>query len=103
MKSFSEFKATLAEAVAPSVTQETPQGDGGSVGIEADEQLDENTVELKPHTVDGKKGTHFKVVKGVKGHLEAGEVIHDSHVDDLHDMGYKVKIHEDTSEEDVTE
>lgn len=56
------------------------------------ESESETTVELKPH---GGKGTHYKVVKGVPGHLEAGEVIHDSHVDDLHDMGYKVKIHKE--------
>lgn len=56
----------------------------------AESEESATTVELKPH---GGKGTHFKVVKGVKGHLEDGEVIHDSHVDDLKDMGYNVKIH----------
>jgi len=60
------------------------------------ETIEENTVHLKPH---GGKGTHYQVVKGVKGHLEAGEVIHDSEVDDLHDMGYKVKhLKEDGTE-----
>jgi hypothetical protein len=58
------------------------------------------TVHLKPH---GDKGTHYKVVKGIKGHLEAGEVIHDSEVDDLHDMGYKVKhLKEDGTEANDT-
>lgn len=60
------------------------------------ETIEENTVHLKPH---GTKGTHYHVVKGIKGHLEAGEVIHDSEVDDLHDMGYKVKhLKEDGTE-----
>jgi vacuolar-type H+-ATPase subunit E/Vma4 len=53
------------------------------------DEVNEQTVHLVPH---GGKGTHFKVVKGIKGQLDAGEVIHDSHVDDLHDVGIKTKI-----------
>jgi hypothetical protein len=61
-----------------------------------EEQLDEAAdVELKPHT----NGTHYIVHKihpksGIESdQLKAGEKISDTHVDDLHDMGYKVKIH----------
>lgn len=52
-------------------------------------------VELKPH----ENGTHYIVHKihpssGIESdQLKKGEKISDSHVDDLHDMGYKVKIH----------
>lgn len=61
-----------------------------------DEEADDNTVVLKPH---GTKGTHYKVVKGVPGHLEKDEVIHDTHVDDLSDMGYNVKhVNEDVEQ-----
>lgn len=64
--------------------------------IAQDEVVAEQTVHLVPH---GNKGTHFKVVKGIKGQLDAGEVIHDSHVDDLHDIGIKTKI---LKEEEMT-
>lgn len=63
------------------------------------ELLDEETVHLVPH---GGKGTHFKVKKGIEG-LETGEVIHDSHVDDLRDSGIKVKIHESDEQFDEQE
>ena len=60
------------------------------------EQIDEAAdVELKPHD----NGTHYIVHKihpksGIESdQLKAGEKISDTHVDDLHDMGYKVKIH----------
>ena len=52
-------------------------------------------VELKPH----ENGTHYIVHKihpksGIeKDQLKVGEKLSDTHVDDLHDMGYKVKIH----------
>lgn len=52
-------------------------------------------VELKPHP----NGTHYVVHKihpssGIESdQLKKGEKISDTHVDDLHDMGYKVKIH----------
>ena len=52
-------------------------------------------IELKPH----ENGTHYMVHKihpksGIEAdQLKAGEKISDTHVDDLHDMGYKVKIH----------
>jgi len=52
-------------------------------------------IELKPHS----NGTHYIVHKihpssGIeKDQLKVGEKIHDTHVDDLHDMGYSVKIH----------
>lgn len=66
--------------------------------LSGEEVLDEeHDIELKPH-VDG-KGTHYVVHKISKGsgiapdQLKSGETINDSHVDDLNDMGYKVKIH----------
>lgn len=52
-------------------------------------------VELKPH----ENGTHYIVHKihpssGIESdQLKTGEKINDTHVDDLKDMGYKVKIH----------
>lgn len=70
-------------------------------GDEADEELDEETineaadVELKPHP----NGTHYIVHKihpksGIESdQLKVGEKISDTHVDDLHDMNYNVKIH----------
>lgn len=66
-----------------------------------DEELDEEAineaadVELKPH----ENGTHYIVHKihpksGIESdQLKTGEKISDTHVDDLHDMGYRVKIH----------
>ena len=60
------------------------------------EDLQEATdIELKPH----ENGTHYIVHKihpnsGIESdQLKTGEKISDTHVDDLHDMGYKVKIH----------
>jgi hypothetical protein len=52
-------------------------------------------VELKPH----ENGTHYIVHKihpksGIESdQLKKGEKLSDTHVDDLHDMGYSVKIH----------
>ena len=60
------------------------------------EQIDEAAdIELKPHP----NGTQYVVHKihpksGIEpDQLKVGEKIHDTHVDDLHDMGYQVKIH----------
>jgi len=83
MKTFQQLREELAVHSQPEASTAID-----TVENTDSEALDEGTVHLKPH---GTKGTHFKVVKGIKGHLEAGEVIHDSAVDDLHDMGYKVK------------
>lgn len=71
-------------------------------GEEASEEIldEEHDIELKPHS--NGKGTHYIVHKISKGsgitsdQLKSGETINDSHVDDLNDMGYKVKIHKDT-------
>lgn len=52
-------------------------------------------IELKPH----ENGTHYTVHKihpnsGIQSdQLKTGEKINDTHVDDLKDMGYRVKIH----------
>lgn len=73
-----------------------------------DEELDEEVeqiqeaadVELKPHP----NGTHYVVHKihpksGIESdQLKVGEKISDTHVDDLHDMGYNVKIHKSMKE-----
>lgn len=62
---------------------------------ESNEINEAHDVELKPHA----NGTHYIVHKihpksGIESdQLKKGEKISDSHVDDLHDMGYKVKIH----------
>jgi hypothetical protein len=65
--------------------------------LEAELDLDEaHDIELKPH---GDKGTHYKVHKisktsGIEAdQLKTGETLNDTHVDDLKDMGYSVKIH----------
>jgi len=62
----------------------------------AEEDLQEvSDIELKPH----ENGTHYIVDKihpksGIESdQLKTGEKINDTHVDDLKDMGYKVKIH----------
>lgn len=64
--------------------------------MEEEEDLQEgHDIELKPH----KNGTHYIVHKihpksGIESdQLKVGEKLSDTHVDDLHDMGYKVKIH----------
>lgn len=60
--------------------------------FESREALEESkTIHVTPHN---KQRTQFRVTKGIKGQLDDGEIIHDSHIDDLHDSGYKVKIHE---------
>jgi hypothetical protein len=64
--------------------------------LSGEEVLDEaHDIELKPHS----NGTHYTVHKinpnsGIESdQLKSGEKISPTHVDDLHDMGYKVKIH----------
>lgn len=81
MKTFTQFVTELKTALTPA------------------QPLDEATVHLAPH---GTAGTHYKVVKGLPGQLEKGEVIHDSHIDDLHDVGIKTKIlaNEDMNDEE---
>lgn len=65
---------------------------------EAEELEEAHDIELKPHP--NGKGTHYIVhnihpKSGIEpGMLEKGDEISDSHVDDLHDMGYSVKIHD---------
>lgn len=67
----------------------------GAFVAESQEINEAADVELKPH----ENGTHYIVHKihpksGIESdQLKKGEKISDSHVDDLHDMGYKVKIH----------
>lgn len=48
-------------------------------------------IELKPHP--NGKGTHYIVHKSNQDTLKAGETVSDTDVDDLHDSGFKVKIH----------
>jgi hypothetical protein len=65
--------------------------------LDEEELNEEHDIELKPHPK--KPGTHFIVHKisknsGIESdQLKTGETLNDSHVDDLKDMGYKVKIH----------
>lgn len=62
---------------------------------QSEETIDESRVdiELKPH----KNGTHYIVSKihpasGIQpDQLRVGEKLNDSHIDDLNDLGYKVK------------
>ena len=65
--------------------------------IDEDQDLNEaHDIELKPHPK--KPGTHYVVHKindksiG-SDQLKTGETLSDTHVDDLKDMGYSVKIH----------
>ncbi len=90
MKTFKQLNEELNAA-------RLAEQDEGVRDIANGEALDEQTVHLAPH---GGKGTHFKVVKGIKGQLENGEVIHDKHIDDLHDVGIKTKI---LKEDELTE
>lgn len=53
-----------------------------------------NTVVLVP----GATGSHFTVKHvgdNLQRHLKPGETLQSSHVDDLHDMGYKVRYARD--------
>lgn len=63
---------------------------------ESNELNEAHDVELKPHA----NGTHYTVHKVDRARsgihpdmLKTGEKLSDTHVDDLRDMGYKVKIH----------
>lgn len=64
-------------------------------------ESDDNVIHLKPH---GKDGLRFKVMHDVgpkdEPHLKKGEIIHDTHIDDLHDSGYQTHIHEDVEQLD---
>lgn len=48
-------------------------------------------VSLHPHKTDKKKYTVGQVGRNAKGRLSTGEHLNDTQVDDLHDMGMKVK------------
>lgn len=98
MKTLREF-IEEAKEIAPIVEAiEDPQDEAED---EAEEELEAEPVneaadiELKPH----ENGTHYTVHKihpnsGIKSdQLKTGEKISDTHVDDLHDMGYRVKVH----------
>lgn len=104
MKTLREF---LEEAKQFQIVEEEvidlDDGDEDEDLEDADEELEEEVeqideaadIELKPHP----NGTQYVVHKihpksGIESdQLKVGEKIHDTHVDDLHDMGYKVKIH----------
>ena len=64
---------------------------------QAEDLDEEHDVELKPHPK--KPGTHYIVhniskKSGIESdQLKTGETLNDTHVDDLKDMGYSVKIH----------
>lgn len=96
MKTLREFLEETAEILpVEEVVDNEPEDDADDEQEEA-EQIDEAAdVELKPHD----NGTHYVVHKihpksGIESdQLKTGEKISDTHVDDLHDMGYNVKIH----------
>lgn len=100
MKTLREFRDESVELLK-NVSEEvvTEQEDQDDDTTDEDDQLEEGSgghdVELKPHS----NGTHYIVHKiGEKSGIEpdqlkVGEKISDTHVDDLHDMGYRVKIH----------
>jgi hypothetical protein len=54
-------------------------------GIEED---NENVVVLRPSDVDGE----FVVVEGIEGSLNEGDILDESNVDDLRDLGYEVGV-----------
>jgi hypothetical protein len=106
MRAQSSSSTTTSSAPRPStpivaprpVTTGTRSYSGGSMIKNFEEELaEEHDIELKPHP--NGKGTHYVVHKISKGsgitsdQLKSGETINDSHVDDLRDMDYKVKIH----------
>lgn len=105
LREFMEEAKAVVDVIAESQVEETdPEAaEDEDDAEEADEELEEEVeqideaadVELKPHP----NGTHYIVHKihaksGIESdQMKVGEKIHDTHVDDLHDMGYKVKIH----------
>ena len=104
MRAQSSSSTTTSSAPRPSTSTVAPRPvptgtrsySGGNMIKNFEEELAEaHDIELKPHS----NGTHYTVHKinpnsGIKSdQLKSGETINDSHVDDLHDMGYKVKIH----------
>lgn len=105
LREFMEEAKAIAEANAQAqvVEEEIDLDDVEDEGEEEDgeeleegQQIDEAAdVELKPHP----NGTHYIVHKihpksGIESdQMKVGEKISDTHVDDLHDMGYNVKIH----------
>lgn len=52
-------------------------------------ETDGSVLVITPH---GNKEGFYKVVSGIDGHLQEGEVVHESHVDDIYDLGYDVAI-----------
>lgn len=56
-----------------------------------EEAVHPDHVSLHPHKTDKKKYTVGQVGRNVKGRLKTGEHLNDTQVDDLHDMGMKVK------------
>lgn len=101
LREFMEEAKAIVEANAEVQVVEEEIDLEDIVDEDEDEELDEEAineaadVELKPHS----NGTHYIVHKiGEKSGIEpdqlkVGEKISDTHVDDLHDMGYRVKIH----------
>ena len=96
-KKFQPVEEAVEETVEDEIDLDEVEDEDGDGELEEEvEQIDEAAdVELKPHP----NGTHYIVHKihaksGIESdQLKVGEKIHDTHVDDLHDMGYNVKIH----------
>ena len=102
MKTLREFLeeakeiAPIVEAVEEPLDEtEDEAEDEAEEELEAEPVNEAADIELKPH----ENGTHYIVHKihpnsGIESdQLKTGEKISDTHVDDLHDMGYKVKVH----------
>lgn len=94
-KKFQPVEEAVEETVEDEIDLDEVEDEDEELEEEV-EQIDEAAdVELKAHP----NGTHYVVHKihpksGIESdQLKVGEKIHDTHVDDLHDMGYKVKIH----------
>lgn len=96
-KKFQPVEEAVEETVEDEIDLDEVEDEDEDEELEEEvEQIDEAAdVELKPHP----NGTHYIVHKihaksGIESdQLKVGEKIHDTHVDDLHDMGYNVKIH----------
>lgn len=83
-KSDTEKLGKLADMLAK---ERKPQKES----VELEEALHPDHVTLHPHKTDKRKYTVGQVGRNVKGRLNPGEHVSDSEVDDLHDMGMKVK------------
>ena len=94
-KKFQPVEEAVEEIVEEEIDLDEVEDEDEELEEEVEQIHEAADVELKPHP----NGTHYIVHKihpksGIESdQLKVGEKIHDTHVDDLHDMGYNVKIH----------